>query len=107
MMKNKAAFYLDLLERSVWTFIQAFAAQLIASGIDLAGTDLSIGQKASVAAIGGAIAVLKALAVNRLPWTAVDSASTLPEAQDPPVEEPPPAKKAAAPAKAAAARKRK
>lgn len=82
---KRTTFYLDLLERTVWTFLQTFAATLVASGLDVAPvTNLSIGQKATVAAIAGAIAVLKSLVVNQLPWTAENSASTLPAEVDPP-----------------------
>ena len=77
-MRNRRTFYLDLLERSVWTFAQAFAAVLIASGVDLAAQDASIVNKAAMAAIAGGIAVLKSLLANQLPWTAESSASTLP-----------------------------
>ena len=86
---NRQTFYLDLLERTIWTFIQSFAATLIASGLDIATpiTNLSIGEKASVAAVAGGVAVLKALVVNQLPWTAQNSASTLPAEVDPPANE--------------------
>lgn len=84
MTNSRKGFYFDLLERAIWTFVQAFSAVLIASGIDLAATDASLGEKATMAAIAGGIAVLKSLAVNKLPWTAQDSASTLPETVDPP-----------------------
>lgn len=78
-MKNRKTFYLDLLERSVWTFVQAFAAQLIASGLEFTQTitDLSIADKAAIAAVAGGVAVLKSLVANQMPWTADDSASSL------------------------------
>lgn len=88
---SRPKFYADLLERSGWTFVQAFAAQLIASGLDIAGpvTRLSIGQKAAVAAIAGAVAVAKSLIAPQLPWTATNSASVLPETLDPPAPQEP------------------
>lgn len=84
---SRKTFYLDLLERTVWTFLQAFAAQMIASGLEVADgiTNLSIGEKLVVSLIAGAVAVLKSVMVNQLPWTATDSASTLPAEVDPPV----------------------
>jgi hypothetical protein len=75
---SRKTFYLDLAERSVWTFVQAFAAVwLVTQNFDM--TNLK------VAAAAGGVAVLKALVVNKLPWTATDSASTLPADVDPPV----------------------
>lgn len=86
---SRKAFYFDLLERSAWTWIQAFAAQLIASGIEISDaiTNMSIGDKALVAAVAGGVAVLKSLVANQLPWTATNSASSLPAGVDPPANE--------------------
>lgn len=85
---RRSTFYLDLLERTGWTFVQAFAAQMIASGLDIADplTNMSISQKATVAAIAGLVAVFKSLIANQLPWTAANSASSLPAEVDPPAE---------------------
>ena len=57
--------YLDLLERCAMTFIQSFAALLLA---DTAGVDLSVStvQAAAVAAIAAVLAVLKGFAAQRL-----------------------------------------
>jgi len=57
--------YLDLLERCVMTFIQSFAALLLA---DTAGIDLSIStvQAAAVAGIAAVLAILKGFAAQRL-----------------------------------------
>lgn len=74
---DRKAFYFDLLERSLWTFAQAFLGVWIASGAFSA----EVWQAAGVA---GLIAVAKALIAPRLPWTASDTASTLPAAVDPP-----------------------
>lgn len=86
---SRRTFYLDLIERTVWTFLQAFAAQLIASGIEISDaiTNMSIGDKAMVSVVAGGVAVLKSLVANQLPWTAQNSASSLPEGVDPPAGE--------------------
>lgn len=74
---DKKAFYFDLLERTAWTFVQGFAAEWILSGtFDARG--LKFG------AVAGAIAVAKSVIASKLPWTAKDSGSTLPEHIDPP-----------------------
>ena len=56
--------YLDLLERCAMTFIQSFAALLLA---DTAGVDLSIStvQAAAVAGIAAVLAVLTGFAAQR------------------------------------------
>lgn len=77
---SRKAFYLDMLERAVWTGIQAGLAVVIETGID----DFSGWAYVRNAAI---LAVIKALVVNKLPWTASNSASTLPEEVDPPNNE--------------------
>jgi ribose/xylose/arabinose/galactoside ABC-type transport system permease subunit len=57
--------YFDLLERCAMTFIQSFAALLVA---DTAGIDLSVSttQAAAVAGIASVLAVLKGFAAQRL-----------------------------------------
>ena len=57
--------YLDLLERCAMTFVQSFAALLLA---DTAGIDLSVStvQAAAVAGVAAALAVLKGFAAQRL-----------------------------------------
>ena len=57
--------YLDLLERCAMTFVQSFAALLLA---DTAGIDLSVStvQAAAVAGVAAALAVLKGCAAQRL-----------------------------------------
>ena len=57
--------YLDLLERCAMTFIQSFAALLLA---DTAGIDLSVStvQAAAVSGVAAALAVLKGFAAQRL-----------------------------------------
>lgn len=83
---NRLQFYLDLLERSVWTFVQTTGGTWIASSIvgttalmDLAATD-----RLSIAAAAGVVAVVKGVIATQLPWTAQNSASVLPEELDPP-----------------------
>lgn len=67
-------FYADLAERSLWTFVQAFAAVWIVTG-EFDATTLK------AAAVAGVIAVVKALAASRVGQH--NSASTLPESLDP------------------------
>ena len=57
--------YLDLIERCAMTFVQSFAALLLA---DTAGIDLSVStvQAAAGAAIAAVLAVLKGFAAQRL-----------------------------------------
>ena len=57
--------YLDLLERCAMTFIQSFAALLLA---DTAGIDLSVStaQAAAVSGLAAVIVVLKGFAAQRL-----------------------------------------
>lgn len=74
---KRTTFYWDLLERTLWTAIQAAAAVLIETGVD----DFAGWPVVRNAAI---IAVVKAIVANQLPWTASNSASTLPAEVDPP-----------------------
>ena len=57
--------YLDLIERCAMTFVQSFAALLLA---DTAGIDLSVStaQAAAVSGLAAALAVLKGFAAQRL-----------------------------------------
>ena len=57
--------YLDLIERCAMTFVQSFAALLLA---DTAGIDLSVStaQAAAVSGLAGVLAVLKGFAAQRL-----------------------------------------
>jgi hypothetical protein len=57
--------YLDLIERCAMTFIQSFAALLLA---DTAGIDLSVStvQAAAVSGVAAALACLKGFAAQRL-----------------------------------------
>lgn len=76
-MKKRAVFYFDLLERTAWTAVQAAGAVLLETGID----DFNGWAVVRNAAI---LAAVKALVVSKLPWTASNSASTLPASIDPP-----------------------
>jgi hypothetical protein len=67
-------YLLDLLERVGWTAAQAFLATLIASGFFSVDnvTDLSILQKAGVAALAAVLSLAKGLAARAVgsPYTA-------------------------------------
>jgi hypothetical protein len=76
-MTTRRAFYFDLLERALWTFAQGFAAFWIVTG-EVDGPTLK------AALVAGGISVAKSLVANKLPWTADDSASSLPADVDPP-----------------------
>lgn len=76
----KRVFYYDLIERTLWTGAQAalgFWIDYEASG--------EFTYRGALYAAG--IAIAKALLVNQLPWTAPNSASTLPAEVDPPAGE--------------------
>jgi hypothetical protein len=72
---SRARFYLDALERSAWTAVQAFAAAFTA---DLIGFGTAMRTKAVVAAAAALYAFVKAFAATKLPWTETGTASTLP-----------------------------
>ncbi len=78
---DRKRFYADLLERAVWTFLQAFAGVLVADGA-LSGVDLPISAKLTAAAVAGVVAVGKALVLGQLVGNQ-GTASTLPKALDP------------------------
>jgi Putative lactococcus lactis phage r1t holin len=77
-------YVLDLLERVAWTFLQAFLAQLVASGFFSVDnvTDLSILQKAGIAGIAAVLSFVKGLVARQIgsPYTA----ATLDESEDTP-----------------------
>jgi CTP:molybdopterin cytidylyltransferase MocA len=74
---SRRSFYADLVERTLWTALQAFLAALI-----VVDGETSL----QVAALAAAAAAVKAVVAVNLPWTAPDSASTLPAAVDPPAD---------------------
>jgi hypothetical protein len=75
---TRGAWYLDALERVVWTALQVLAAEVI------------VLREVSWEVVGTAalIALCKAVIAVNLPWTAEDSASSLPQSLDPPTEPP-------------------
>lgn len=78
-MKTKIA---DIVERVSWTFLQAFGAQLVASGFFTVDgvVDLSILQKAGIAGVAAVLSLIKGLvAVN---VGSKETAATLPESLD-------------------------
>lgn len=67
----------DIAERAFWTYVQAFATLLIASGIAVDGfVDLSLVAKAAVAAIAPVLSVVKGVAASQV--GAKGTASSLP-----------------------------
>lgn len=77
-------FLLDLLERSVATFVQTFAGTLVGDGL-LNNVHIPWSAKLAIAGTAGLGSVLKSLAATQL--GASDSASVLPASLDPPSEE--------------------
>jgi len=65
---------LDLIERSAWTFMQAFVAVLVASGIFDTGGDFEAWKAAAIAAV---LAAVKAVVAQQF---GDGSAATLPAA---------------------------
>jgi hypothetical protein len=56
--------YRDLLHRTFWTFVEAFLAVLIGSGVLELGVDVM--QAAAIAGIGGALTVVLVFARQQL-----------------------------------------
>lgn len=83
-MSERIKFYADLLERTAWSFVAGFAGSYIAAGAVGSVQDLPISSRLAIGASAGIISVFKGLAAVQLPWTATNSASTLPENLDPP-----------------------
>jgi hypothetical protein len=69
---------LDLLERSVWTFLQTFVAVFVASGV-LDSTNLD-GAALKAAAIAAGLAALKAVIAQQF---GTGTAATLPARDEP------------------------
>lgn len=72
-------FLLDLAERVVSTFVQAFAASLVVTGLDDWKTALAVGAGAGVLAVAKSLGALKI--------GSEDSASLLPASVNPPAPE--------------------
>jgi hypothetical protein len=70
------AFLLDATERTVKTFVQAFAASLVVTGLDDWREALAIGVGAGVIAIASSVAGTRV--------GSSDSASLLPKSEEPP-----------------------
>lgn len=81
---KRTTFYLDLLERTLWSFVQGFAGGYVGVLFVDSLNDLPTSARLATAAGTGIVAVMKGLVVNQLPWTANNSASTLPAEVDPP-----------------------
>lgn len=75
-MDSKKQFYLDLFERSAWTFVQAFLGAWAAMGFDF---NENVWQAALIA---GAVSVAKNIAGTQI--GAMNSGSWLPARVDPP-----------------------
>ena len=87
---QRRRYWIDLVERVVWTFIEAFVAVVIASGIfeqnhfDLSKTDLmSLAAKAALAGIAAVLALVKGLGAKFI--GARNTAATLPPYEDTPL----------------------
>jgi hypothetical protein len=85
---RRAGRYLaDLAERTAATYAEVFLGLLIASGLGVDQvTDLAVWEKAAVAAVPAALAVVKGALASRI--GAPDSASVLPADEDPPQQTP-------------------
>jgi hypothetical protein len=77
-------YILDLIERVGWTFLQAFGAELVASGwFTVDGvTDLSVLQKAGIAGIAAVLSVIKGLVAKGV--GSPNTAALLPAAAETP-----------------------
>ena len=75
---TQRAYVVDLVERVVWTFLQAFGAQLVASGwFTVAGVvDLSIVQKAAIAGLAAVLSLAKGVVAKAV--GSPDSAQLVP-----------------------------
>lgn len=78
MTGDKKRFYFDLIERTVWTFIQALVGTWLALGADL---NLDVLKAAAIAA---GLAVVKGVAATQI--GSPDTAATLPFKDDTPNE---------------------
>lgn len=77
-MTTRRQFYADLLERVIWTFVQAFGAAYLVDAASVVGLDG--GDKVKLALTAAALAVLKCLGATQ--FGAPNTASTLPVAED-------------------------
>lgn len=77
---TRKRFYADLLERVLWTFVQAFGATYLVDAAAVVGLDG--GDKVKIALTAAGLAVLKCLGATQI--GAGNTAATLPEAKDTP-----------------------
>src|SRR5690348_11617931 len=86
---QRRRYWIDLTERVVWTFIEAFLAVVIASGVftghyDLHRTSLlSLASKAAIAGLAAVVALVKGLIAKFI--GARNTAATLPPYEDTPL----------------------
>jgi len=85
MAREQPSFLLDMAERVIWTFVQAFAATLVLSS----QLDMSTLKAAGLAGIAAVLAVIKALAASQIGQKG--TAATLPDPAPTVPAEPPPA----------------
>lgn len=57
-------FWIDLAERALWTFVQAFLAALTANGLNV--VDVGGWEAAAIAGFGAVLSLLKSVAAHRL-----------------------------------------
>ena len=81
---SRKSFYFDLIERTLWSFIQGFAGGYVGALFVDSLNNLPTSARLATATGTGLVAVMKGLVVNQLPWTAENSASPLPAEVDPP-----------------------
>lgn len=81
-MGVKARFYLDLLERSLWTGVQTFLGAMAVDGIWLQA-ELTTEAKLKIALGAALVAVAKCVLSTQLPWTRSNTASSLPSDSEP------------------------
>lgn len=80
---SRRSLALDVVERTLWTYVQAYLGLWIASGVGISAiADLSMADKALVSVLPAVLAVVKGLAASRV--GATDSAATLPADVDEP-----------------------
>lgn len=82
-MREKLKFYLDLLERTVWTGIQTFGGSEVIENWFLGHRDLSTKLQFQIALGASALAMLKGLVSAKLPWAKDGTASSLPKTVEP------------------------
>ena len=81
-MGSRAKFYLDLLERSIWSGVQGFFGAMLVDGW-LDKVKLSTEEQLWFAAATGGLAVAKCIVSAQLPWAGRDNASSLPATVEP------------------------